>query len=36
MRINGQANMGDSLVGIYQRPPDEEEDVDEAMCGQLK
>lgn len=36
MRIKGQANTGDTVVDIYQRPPDKEEDVHEALCEQLK
>ena len=36
MRIKGQANMGDTAVGVYYRLPDQEEEVDEASCRQLE
>ncbi|GAB0205201.1 hypothetical protein GRJ2_002985700 [Grus japonensis] len=36
VRIKGQATMGDTVVGVYYRPPDQEEDVDEAFCRQLE
>lgn len=36
VRIKEQANMDDTVVGIYQRQSDEEEEIDEALCGQLK
>lgn len=36
MRIKRQASMGYTVVGIYQRPPNEEEEVDETLCGQVK
>ncbi|GAB0205877.1 mitochondrial enolase superfamily member 1 [Grus japonensis] len=36
VRIKGQANMGYTVVGIYNRPPDQEEEVDEAFCRQLE
>jgi len=29
--IKGQVNMGDTVVGVYHRPPDQEEDVSEAF-----
>ncbi|PKU42646.1 glycerol kinase [Limosa lapponica baueri] len=32
----GQANMGHTVVGIYYRPPDQEEDVYEAFYRQLE
>lgn len=28
--------MDDTVVGIYQKQPDEEEEFDEALCGQLE
>ena len=31
VRINGQASMGDTVVGMYYRLPDQEEEVDEAF-----
>ena len=36
MRIKGQAHMGDTIMGVYYRPPDQEEEVDEAFYRQLK
>ncbi|GAB0193231.1 mitochondrial enolase superfamily member 1 [Grus japonensis] len=36
VRIKGQANMGDAVVGVYYRPPDQEEEVDEAFYRQLE
>jgi len=30
-RIKGQSYMGDIIVGVYYRPPDQEEEVDEAF-----
>ncbi|GAB0206453.1 hypothetical protein GRJ2_003110900 [Grus japonensis] len=36
VRIKGQANMGDTVVGVYYRPPDQEEEVDEAFYRQLE
>ena len=36
VRIKGQAGMGDTVVGVYYRPPDQEEEVDEAFHKQLK
>ena len=36
LRIKGLAQMGDTIVGVYHRPPDQEEEVDEAFCRQLK
>jgi len=36
VRIKGQPHMGDIIVGVYYRPPDQEEEVDEAFYKQLK
>ncbi|GAB0208991.1 hypothetical protein GRJ2_003364800 [Grus japonensis] len=36
VRMKGQANMGDTVVGVYYRPPDQEEEVDEAFYRQLE
>ncbi|GAB0209149.1 rapamycin-insensitive companion of mTOR-like [Grus japonensis] len=36
VRTEGQANMGDTVVGVYYRPPDQEEEVDEAFYRQLE
>ncbi|GAB0202653.1 hypothetical protein GRJ2_002730900 [Grus japonensis] len=36
VRIKGQANMGDTVVGVYYKPPDQEEEVDEAFYRQLE
>lgn len=36
LRIKEQANMGDTVLGVYYRPPDEEEEVDEVFCRQLE
>ncbi|RMC19589.1 hypothetical protein DUI87_03148 [Hirundo rustica rustica] len=36
VRIKGQADMGDTVVGVYYRPPDQEEEVDKAFYGQLE
>ncbi|KAJ7414022.1 hypothetical protein WISP_86763 [Willisornis vidua] len=36
VRIKGQANMGDTNVGVYYRPPDQEEEVCMAFYGQLE
>jgi len=36
VRIKGQPHMGDIIVGMYYRPPDQEEEVDEAFYEQLK
>jgi len=36
IRIKGQAHMGDVIVGVYYRPPEQEEEVDEAFYRQLK
>jgi len=36
VRIKGQPHMGDIIVGVYYRPPDQEEEVDEAFYRQLK
>ena len=35
VRIKGQAHMSDTVVGVYYRPPDQEEEVDEAFYSQL-
>ncbi|GAB0188415.1 protein NYNRIN-like [Grus japonensis] len=35
-QISSQTNMGAVVVGIYYRPPDQEEDVDEAFFQQLE
>jgi len=35
-RIKGQPHMGDTIVGVYYRPPDQEQEVDEAFYRQLK
>jgi len=36
VRIKAQALKGDIIVGMYYRPPDQEEEVDEAFYRQLK
>jgi len=36
VRIKGQPHMGDVIVSVYYRPPDQEEEVDEAFYKQLK
>jgi len=36
VRIKGQAHKGDITVGVYYRPPDQEEEVDEAFYRQLQ
>jgi len=36
VRTKGQAHMSDVIVGLYYRPPDQEEEVDEAFHRQLK
>ncbi|PKU41873.1 rna-directed dna polymerase from mobile element jockey-like [Limosa lapponica baueri] len=36
VRIKGQANMGDTVVGVYYRPPDQDGEVDEAFYNQLQ
>jgi len=36
VRIKGQPHMGDVIVGVYYRPPDQEEEVDEAFYKQLQ
>jgi len=36
VRIKGQAHTGDITVGVYYRPPDQEDEVDEAFYRQLK
>jgi len=35
-RIKGWANIGDTVVDVYCRPPDQEEEVDEAFYKQLE
>jgi len=36
VRIKGQAHTGGIIVGVYYRPPDQEEEIDEAFYRQLK
>ncbi|GAB0185698.1 hypothetical protein GRJ2_001035100 [Grus japonensis] len=36
VRIKGQANMGDTVVGIYYRPSDQEEEVNKAFYRKLE
>ena len=37
VRIKGQANMGGTVMGVhYYRPPDQEEEVNEAFYRQLE
>jgi len=36
VRIKGQPHMGDIIVGVYYRPPHQEEEVDEAFYRQLQ
>ncbi|PKU44302.1 rna-directed dna polymerase from mobile element jockey-like [Limosa lapponica baueri] len=36
VRIKGQANMRDTVVGVYYRPPDQDGEADEAFYSQLK
>jgi len=36
VRIKGQAHMGDITVDVYYRPPDQEEEIDEAFYRQLQ
>jgi len=36
VRIKGQPHKGDIIVDVYYRPPDQEEEVDEAFYKQLK
>jgi len=36
VRIKGESHMGDIIVGVYYRPPDQEEEVDEAFYRQLQ
>jgi len=36
VRIKGQANTSDTVVGVYYRPSDREEEVDEAFYKQLE
>ncbi|KAJ7395822.1 hypothetical protein BTVI_151167 [Pitangus sulphuratus] len=35
IRIKGKAGTGDIIVGVCYRPPNQENRVDEALCGQL-
>jgi len=36
VRIEGQAHTGDITVGVYYRPPDQEEEIDEAFYRQMQ
>ncbi|PKU46235.1 hypothetical protein llap_3459 [Limosa lapponica baueri] len=36
VRIKGQANVRDTVVGVYYRPPDQDGEVDEAFYNQLQ
>ena len=36
IRTKGQPHTGDNFVGVYYRPPDQEEEVDEAFYKQMK
>ena len=36
VRIKGQAHMGDVIVGVYYRPPDQEEEVDEVFYKKVQ
>jgi len=36
VRIKAQAHKGDIIVRVYYRPPDQEEELDEAFYKQLK
>jgi len=36
VRIKGQPDMGDVIVGVHYRPPDQEEEVEEAFYKQLQ
>ena len=36
VRAKGQASMGDTAVGVCYRPPDQEEEVNEAFYRQLE
>ena len=36
VKIKGQPNMGDTVVGVCYRPPDQEEEVDKVFCRQLE
>jgi len=36
VRIKGQPHMGDIIVGVYYRPPDQEEEVNEAFYRQVQ
>lgn len=35
-KTKGQISEGDAVVGVCYRPPDQQEQVDEAFCGQLE
>ena len=35
VRIEGRAGTGDITVGVCYRPPDQEDQADEALCGQI-
>ena len=36
VRIKGRAGMADTVVSVYYRPPDQEEEVDKAFHRQLE
>ncbi|KAJ7410364.1 hypothetical protein BTVI_53415 [Pitangus sulphuratus] len=36
IRIKGQDNTGETVVGIYYRPPDQDEEADEAFYGEVE
>ncbi|GAB0188331.1 hypothetical protein GRJ2_001298400 [Grus japonensis] len=36
VRIKGRAGTGDTIVGICYRPPDQEDQADEALCRQIE
>jgi len=36
VRIKGQPHTGDNVVGVYYRPPDQEEKAEEVFYKQLK
>jgi len=36
VRMKGKAHMGNTVVGVYYRLPDQEEEADEAIYRQLK
>lgn len=35
VRSKGQAGMGDTVVGVYYRPPNQDKEVDDALYRQL-